>query len=155
MGKKEKIFITVLVALTAILTLAYFFMEQWCPIEGSKGHYSAETYLDGGTGSYHFSKRTRVHYNYVIESGGICFELKDEQGTVVYERQFRESGSGYMTFEDVEPGSYYYHEYALGEDTVAHINTAIERKRNNFLLMLKKWNERSGYRLFGLDFLED
>lgn len=60
-----------------------------------------------------------------------------------------------MTFEDVKPGDYYYHEYALSDDTVAYSVQWIERKRNNFIRLLKRLNLRSGYRLFGPDFLCD
>lgn len=147
---------TAIVIVIAVLALTVYFLQgQWEGKVGSEGHYSAETYLEGGFAECRFfTNKARLKYSYIIESGGMCFELTDEQGNIVFEHEFKESGSGYLAIEDVNPGNYYYHEYAISEDTVADVNWWLQEKKNNFMLFLRRINRWSQYRLFGLDFWE-
>lgn len=155
LGKKKVIWIVSAIVLAGLALTVYFLQGRWERRFGSKGHFSADTYLESGTGSYDFSKKTRIQYTYVVEAGGMCFELTDEQGNVVYEMEITESCNGYITFENEKPVTLYFHEYALSEDTVVHSEWHTEKKINNFLNFLRLLNNWCNYRLFGPDFLCD
>lgn len=152
-GKRKK---TVIILLSGIIILIgliiYFSQKQWYNRDGWEGCYSKDTYLIGGVGNHEYSKNTRIHYTYVIESGGMHFELKDEDGNIIYEVDITESGDGYITFENNEPMTYYDHEYALSDDTVAYVDTYVQVQKSNFEMFLHRLNQMTNYKLFGYDF---
>ncbi len=139
--KKNYIWLIPVAVLVCLALTLYFVQGQWILLNGLSGDYSADTYLIGGTGDSLFTtNEARLSYSCVVESGGLCFELTDEQGNLVFQQQFTESGSGSIEIENIEPGTYYYHDYALSEDTVAHCTFRIEEKRSNFRILLSKFS---------------
>lgn len=149
---KKQLIITAFIIIILIVAGIYFSQSTWEECAGGEGYYSKDTYLDGGTGRSMYSKDVRIYYNYVIESGGLRFELLDEFGNVVYELEATESCSGYITFDNKTPILYYEREYALTEDTIAHSVKAFELRYSNFEMLLKTINRWTNYNLFGDNF---
>lgn len=152
--KKRTIVIIIIIALFCLVAGIYFSQSTWEECAGGEGGYSIDTYLDGGTGRHMYSKDVRIYYNYVIESGGLRFELLDELGNVAYELEVTESCSGYITFENETPVLYYEREYALTEDTIANSVTSYELRYSNFEMLLKTINRWANYNLFDDDFFD-
>lgn len=151
--KKRKIIIilSVFIVILAGLTI-YFSQEYWQDTYGIEGYCSKETYLEGGTGSYEYSKDTRVHYVYMIEAGGMHYELTDKEGNIVYEMDVTESCEGYIPFDNETPELYYDHGYALSEDTRAGVDITVQVKVSNFRRFLVHLNQAFNNKLFGYDF---
>ncbi|MBQ4524167.1 MAG: hypothetical protein IJA10_14635 [Lachnospiraceae bacterium] len=148
--RKRPIILILITLIICIIAGIYFSQSIWEKRAGSEGYYSKDTYLEGGTGRHMYSKDVRIHYNYIIESGGLKYEILDEFGNVVYELEVTESCSGYITFDNETPILYYESEYALTEDTIAHSTIAFEVRYSNwemFLITLNSW--------LNLDLLDD
>lgn len=155
MKSKKKIRIIIILSIIVILLvilIIYFSQMKWYNRYGWEGHYSSDTYLVGGVGSNEYSKNTRLHYSYVIESGGMHLELKDVDGNIVYEVDVTETGDGYIAFDYDTPVTYYEQEYALTDDTVAYSDCYLQVKRSNFRMFLRELNIMTNYKLFGPDF---
>lgn len=129
------------IALIIVIAAAiYLTRTEWYTTGGSEGHLSRDTYLNGGTGTESFEKNYRIYYECVVNSGAMCIEIKDDAGNVVVEEIITETGSGYIYFEDMEPGVYHESEYALTEDTDIRFTTSVQRKLNKIqhFIMRKK-----------------
>lgn len=150
--KKRIILIISIITILFVTGGIYFSQSTWEERESGEGSYSKDTYLDGGTGRHMYSDNVRIYYDYIIESGGLRFELLDESGNVVYELEVTESCSGYITFDNKTPTLYYDREYALTEDTIAHSFTSFELRYNNFEMLLKAINRWANYELLDDDF---
>ena len=150
--KKRTIVIISIITILFITSGIYFSQSTWEERGSGEGYYSKDTYLDGGTGRHMYSKNVRIYYDYIIESGGLRFELLDESGNVVYELEVTESCSGYITFDNEIPELYYEREYALTEDTIAHSFTSSELKYSNWEMFLKTLNRWTNYSLLDDDF---
>lgn len=129
---------TGLICKAALLLVVFIFLViylphgEWYDKRSSDGSYSAGTYLDGGKGKLEYNVNQRIYYEYQIKSGGICLDLLDEDGNVVYRIGAVQSCSGYITIgEDVAPGTYYFHEYAMNADTVADSHIVWQKKQTN------------------------
>lgn len=129
------------IALIIVIAVAiYLTRTEWYTKGGGTGHLSKETYLDGGTGTERFEKNYRLYYECIVNSGAMCIEFKDDAGNVVVEKIISETGSGYIYFEDMEPGVYHEREYALTEDTDAYFTCSVQRKLNriqHFIVWVK------------------
>ncbi|MBQ4524168.1 MAG: hypothetical protein IJA10_14640 [Lachnospiraceae bacterium] len=150
--KKQYIIIAFITIILFIASGIYFSQSTWESTAGSNGYYNKDTYLEGGIGRSMYSKDVRIHYDYIIESGGIRYEILDESGNVIYELEVTESGSGYITFDNETPKLYYEREYALTEDTIAYSNISFELRYSNFEMLLKAINRWSNYDLFSDNF---
>lgn len=84
-------------------------------------------------GKLEYKVNQRIYYEYEIESGGICFDLLDEDGNIAYRLGAVKSCNGYIVIgKDVPPGVYYDHEYATTADTVAHSHLEWQKKQTNW-----------------------
>lgn len=149
---KKKIIIISSIIILFIIACIYFSQSTWEEHGGGEGSYSKDTYLDGGLGRHMYSKDTKIYYEFTIKSGGIRYELLDENGNVVRQIDATETCSGYITFDNETPVLYYEHERALSEDTIAHTNTTYYVKFSNLDKLLIKLDRLSGYRLLDDDF---
>lgn len=154
MGNKiKKIIIIVICLLIVGLLIVYFSRTKWYDVIGWEAHYSQNTYLEGGEGGLHYDENFRIHYQYVVNAGGAHFELKNGAGEIVYEMDVAESCDGYIYFDDIGEGYYYDHGCALDDTSDVYCVGNVQVRRSNFIMFLNDINKRSGYRLFGTDFL--
>lgn len=150
---KRRIIIIIPLLIIGVL-IVYLSSAKWYNVIGWEAHYSKDTYLEGGEGNLYYDENFRIHYQYIVNSGGARFELKDEDGKIVYEMDVTESCEGYIYFDDIGKGNYYDHGYALDDTSDVYCVGNVQLKRSNLTMFLNNINKHSGYKLFGEDFLK-
>ncbi len=124
--------VIIMIILFTVVAVCYFRKTEWVMERGTRGQFSKETYLEGGTGEWEYDENMRIYYSYVISSGSMCFQLTNENGDIVYDMVVDKSSEGYIYLSDVGSGVLYDHEFALSEDTRATSYTEIQYKRSNW-----------------------
>ena len=147
--KKKVVISLIVILIVLIVLLVALSRREWVVISTGEGHYSKDTYLDGGTDYININKNVRITEDFIINKGSIRFIVKDvSSGKEYYNETFSETGTKIISFQNEKTVECEYIT-ELSDDADIVSTTKVEEYQNYFdKLRIKREDQKSFDELF-------
>lgn len=139
----------ILIIISGIISYIYLNQKEWIYNEYSVGHFSKDTYLDGGTGEIEVDSTFRIRYFCTITSGDIILEVTDENGEQLLNKVITETCEGEVEINITYPQNCYLHTYTQNPDSDVNLVLEIAKQKTNLEQLKIKIDIMTGGRIFG------
>ena len=141
---KKKIIIFIIVILVIIVTSIYLMQKKWEYAEWSEGYFSAETYLDGGTGEWEFEGNIKIKYYATINKGDVIIELTDQNNNEIYKEIISDTGESEVELHFEQPQICYLHQYTDNKDSDVRLHIYMAKEKSNFEKLVRTLDNMTG-----------